>query len=648
MRVMVREGRIRRRSGAIAALLLLVVGAPQAAEAAKAGIGIAAHLQPGTVAVRSFAGVTGTVTGRPTGQTLVLQLRTPNGWRSLGRARIGAHGSYRFVLRTPARPVRWTLRVAAGAPGQPTAVSTPQSMNVVGSAFHVSAATAAVVPSGSPVTVRGALSPTTPGLVSLQRQTVGGWVGVATTHVTGAAFAVSAVLPAGRWRLRVVRNYSRATATGVSPVFAVTVYPQPQITLVGLPAGMVGLPYSALLEADGGIPPYTWTADGLPPGVLLAGAGLTGTPTSPGDAPVTLTVTDAQGHQASAAIPLQVALSPAAGNTVIGWGNDDHGQLGDGVVPGAQPVTAAGLSGVTAIAAGDGTGYALRYDQTVWAWGVNSAGQLGDLPSSPVATPAPVPALSGVAALAAGADFALALRIDGTVWAWGDNSHGQLGQPAGPAQPLPSMVPALHGVIAVAAGADFALALRADGTVWAWGDNAHGQLGQPAGADRATPEPVAGLSQVRSLAAGAATGYALRTDSTVWTWGDDDRGQLGDGAVADSAVPAPVSGLGPVTFIAAGAGDGYAVGADGTPWAWGENDADQLGMASATAGGLPVQVPGLTEVRAVAAGTTTAAVREDGSVWTWGNSRAAAPVPGVNHAVTVAVGSDASYALHGP
>jgi len=193
-----------------------------------------------------------------------------------------------------------------------------------------------------------------------------------------------------------------------------------------------------------------------------------------------------------------VAAAPTG--VVVAWGWKCEGQ--------SWPVPA-GLSGVTAIAAGDCHSLALRSDGTVVAWGI-------------AARSWPVPAgLSGVTAIAARSYHSLALEADGTVVAWGANNVGQTTVPAG-----------LSGVIAIAAGGAHSLALKSNGTVVAWGDDGDDQTDVPAG-----------LSGVTAIAAGVDQSLALKSDGTVVAWGHNNYGQ--------TDIPAGLSG---VTAIAAGGG----------------------------------------------------------------------------------------------
>lgn len=146
-----------------------------------------------------------------------------------------------------------------------------------------------------------------------------------------------------------------------------------------------------------------------------------------------------------------------------------------------------------------------------------------------------MPGLADVRAIAAGDDHSVALKADGTVWAWGDNAHGQLGDGATLNRQHPVQVKGLENVTAIAAGGNHTLALRADGTVWAWGGNANSR-------DDATPVQVQGLDNVVDIAAGGDFALALKSDHTVLAWGGKAHGQLGDGTT--HARPAPMAGGG--------------------------------------------------------------------------------------------------------
>ncbi|MBE0447207.1 MAG: S-layer homology domain-containing protein [Actinobacteria bacterium] len=291
---------------------------------------------------------------------------------------------------------------------------------------------------------------------------------------------------------------------------------------------------------------------------------------------------------ASAGYLHSLALKPDG--TVWAWGDNGQGQLGDGTTTDKHtPVPVSGPSGITAITAGDDHSLALKSDGTVWAWGRNSRGQLGDGTTTRSLTPVPVSGLSEVIAVAAGADHSLALKPDGTVWAWGSNYFGELGNETMTRSLTPVPVSGLSEVIAVAAGDFYSLALKSDGTIWAWGYNASGQLGDGTTTYRSTPAQISELSGITAIAAGSGHSLALKSDGTVWAWGRNSRGQLGDGTTTRSFTPVPVSGLSEVIAVAAGIDHSLALKSDGTVWAWGYNASGQLGDGT-TINYTPVKV----------------------------------------------------------
>jgi alpha-tubulin suppressor-like RCC1 family protein len=254
-----------------------------------------------------------------------------------------------------------------------------------------------------------------------------------------------------------------------------------------------------------------------------------------------------------------------------------------------------------------------------YVWGSNH-GQLGNATRTYWSTPEPLRGLSGVVSVASHT----AALADGSVWTWGTNWSGNLGHGwhGAAVVPFPVRVPGITGAVDVADTTATHYALRADGTVWSWGDDGNGALGTGGVSPfPSRPQQVSGLTGVTAIAAGGSTGYALRGDGTVWAWGWNHQGQLGTGSTAaDSNVPVRVSGLTDVVEIAAGGNNAFAITSDGALWAWGVNHYGTLG--NGTTGGLsrvPVRVTGLTGVVAVAGdGSNSYAVRDDGSVWSWG------------------------------
>ncbi|CAI6070600.1 InlB B-repeat-containing protein [Cohnella sp. JJ-181] len=225
--------------------------------------------------------------------------------------------------------------------------------------------------------------------------------------------------------------------------------------------------------------------------------------------------------------------------TVWAWGDNESGELGDGTltsrsVPGVVP----GLADIIAVSAGGYHSIALKADGTVWAWGLNTAGEMGNgTQSAAQSTPVQVAGLDHVVAISAGNYHNLAIKENGTVWAWGDNGWGALGDGTTTKRIVPVQVQGLSDVKAVSAGGWHSVALKADGTVWGWGHNNYGQVGDGTKTQRNAPVQLSGLEDVTQIAAGSFHAAALRKDGSIWSWGFGGYGQLGNGNYSDSVVP---------------------------------------------------------------------------------------------------------------
>ncbi len=361
-----------------------------------------------------------------------------------------------------------------------------------------------------------------------------------------------------------------------------------------------------------------------------------------------VTVTGLSGvTQIAAGSAATVAL--LSDGSVMAWG--DSLQVGDGEFSGATdvpvPVCAVGsegpcphgpyLTGVTAVASGNGYAMALLSNGTVAAWGGQGEGVLGDANPEARANPTdvcsvgteinnekfcPKGILKEVSAISAGSSFAMALLDNGTVVSWGNDNSGQLGDGGENSEYGPVVVSGLSKVKAISAGGAHGLALLEDGTVKAWGDNAEGQLGVgtstgpgKCGTDGCsrTPVPVTALSGVTAVSSGLLESYALLGSGKVMAWGDNQQGALGDGTESGpehcerpcSTTPVEVSGLSGVKTIGSGAENVLALLDSGALAVWGANETGQLGDGTTTNSDMPVGIPvcSLGEIAGVSDGS---------------------------------------------
>jgi alpha-tubulin suppressor-like RCC1 family protein len=351
--------------------------------------------------------------------------------------------------------------------------------------------------------------------------------------------------------------------------------------------------------------------------------------------------------------------TPTPPGYAFAWGSNASGEAGDGTQSTTRlaPFPVSALGRVNQVAAGGGHALAVKADGTIWAWGNNGSGQLGDGSRESRRLPVAVLRPGGARGVAGGGGHSLGVWQDGSVWAWGRGTEGQLGNGAAADSAIPVQV-ALASATRLAAGARHSLAI-VDGRVWAWGSNSSRQLGTGAAGQSPTPALVPGTSGIVAIAAGEAHSLALGSDGALWAWGANGAGQLGDGSTADRSAPTRVTGLPPIAAVAAASNSSVALARDGTVWAWGDNTFFAIGSASLPASAVPLQVSGVQEIIEVAAGGLhMLALGRDGRVRAWGyggpgqlgdggttNSQAPTTAIGLPQAVRIAAGGNLSLAI---
>ena len=240
------------------------------------------------------------------------------------------------------------------------------------------------------------------------------------------------------------------------------------------------------------------------------------------------------------------------------WGDGSYYQLGNGLnsdqwTPVTLPVGGPWDGPWIDVAGGFGHSVALQDNGTIWSWGLNDNGQLGidsfDDSTVPAALNNPADMGSHTwTAVAAGDYHSVALRSDGTIWAWGNNDYGQLGDGSNDGSLVPVQVsnPAdmgTHTWTHISAAGQTTVARRSDGTIWAWGNNDFGQLGNNSNLESPIPVQEAnGLTDWAAVDTGGIHTVGLRTDGTLWAWGYNGHGQLGNGSTDDSSTPVQVAG----------------------------------------------------------------------------------------------------------
>ncbi|WP_416292522.1 OmpL47-type beta-barrel domain-containing protein [Paenibacillus illinoisensis] len=412
--------------------------------------------------------------------------------------------------------------------------------------------------------------------------------------------------------------------------------------------------------------------------------------------------------------------------TVWSWGMNESGQLGLGdLVDHPTPSQIPNLNNVIKIAAGYSHSMALTNTGEVWAWGNNYYGEVGDGTSiQKRAVPVKAAHLKGATDIEAGEMYSFALKKNGSLWSWGSNTNGLLGNGTTTAQPTRSLVngisfptdttpptitnklkstgktsstvvlsweesednhavkeylvykgTALFATLPVdgksldlisdytatglspgeaytftvkakdyagnlsassnsvsvtteqsftremAGGQSHSYALKSDGSVWSWGVNMSGQLGSDKIYSSKVPVQIPNLNSIISITSGTDYGLALKSDGTVWAWGSNANGQLANTNSRQQSLPVKIEGIDSVVAIDAGTSHVLALKKDGTVWSWGSNFYGELGLGNNTSQYSPTKIPSLSGVKSISAGAFFSfAVKSDGTVWSWGNN----------------------------
>jgi cysteine-rich repeat protein len=307
------------------------------------------------------------------------------------------------------------------------------------------------------------------------------------------------------------------------------------------------------------------------------------------------------------------------------WGEGANGRLGNGTTTDSTtPVTVTGLAGVAQIEAGQNFNCARLTDGTLRCWGYGGYGRLGNGATADALTPVTVNATVG-----AKADRALSAHLgvhtcsikaaDGSIWCWGENGYGQLGDGTTTDRLAPVRAGSLTGAVALTTGYQHTCAVLASGAVWCWGNGAYGRLGNGATANQSSPVQVTGVTTAVAVSAGELHSCARLADGTARCWGRGANGRLGNGATADSSTPVTVTGLTGAAQLQTGSDFNCARLGDATVRCWGAGAYGRLGNGLTTDQTTPVTVTGLTDAQQLGLGWDHAcAIVTDGHARCWG------------------------------
>jgi alpha-tubulin suppressor-like RCC1 family protein len=293
--------------------------------------------------------------------------------------------------------------------------------------------------------------------------------------------------------------------------------------------------------------------------------------------------------------------------TLWAWGDNTIGQLGQGnTTDTSSPVQVGSLTDWKQVSCGSNMTAATKTDGTLWVWGSNFVGELGDGTTTSQSSPIQIGLLSNwdhVACDAYGL-FTSAIKTDGTLWAWGDNGYGQLGQGNNLSTSSPVQVGSLTDWKQVSCGYSRVAAIKTDGTLWGCGYNDRGAMGDnsPFGSGISSPIQIGLLTNWSVVECGNDHNVAIKTDGTLWTWGYNFFGQLGDNTIVNKSSPIQVGVASDWVTASAGQYNISAIKLDGTLWTWGNNNSGQLGDGTTTPTSSPVQIGMLTDWKSVACG----------------------------------------------
>ena len=323
------------------------------------------------------------------------------------------------------------------------------------------------------------------------------------------------------------------------------------------------------------------------------------------------------------------------------WGSNRYGKLGDSTtVHRSSPVqTISGGTDWSQVACGDDHTAAIKTNGSLWLWGNNSFGQMGN--SSTVDTSSPIQTIvagTDWEQVCAGNNFTTAIKTDYTLWSWGKNDLGQLSinTTLNISSPVQTVGFATNWS-AVRCGHNNASGIKSDGTLWTWGSNSIGQLGNgisssivPTYATSSPVQTVAGGNEWYDFSVGknaiAAISSSTFNPKNLWVWGGNNRGQLGDGTTIDRSIPVQtIDNITDWQEIIVGSAFMAGLTKSGRIWCWGENTYGQLGDNSsgqAASKSSPVQtITFATNWTKISAGSSfLGAIKDDGSLWMWGNN----------------------------
>ena len=307
--------------------------------------------------------------------------------------------------------------------------------------------------------------------------------------------------------------------------------------------------------------------------------------------------------------------------TLWAWGKNGDGQLGDGTNTNRNtPVQIGSANNWLKIAAGNYSSLGIKTDGTLWTWGTNSFGQLGDGTTLPKNSPSQVGTSNAWSMVTAGNSHSMALQNDGSLWGWGYNGSGQLGDGLSGNYLVPTLISNVNEWSTIVAGGISTFGIKLDGTLWGWGGNTLGNLGDGTTSYKLVPTQIGVGSTWLTVSPNSNSTCAIKSDGTLWSWGSNNRGQLGIGSTVQKLVPTQVGTL--QNWVHVDAGESFALGiqSNGSLWSWGYNLNGQLGDGTTVQKTSPIQVGNSAWASIQAGANFSIGQKSDGIFWGWGGN----------------------------
>ncbi len=309
------------------------------------------------------------------------------------------------------------------------------------------------------------------------------------------------------------------------------------------------------------------------------------------------------------------------------WGLGTTGQLGEGTVAvnRSSPVSVVGAHSFDEVTCGGSHSVAVKSNNgTVWCWGLNGSGQLGDNSITNRSSPVSVVGAHSFAEISGGSRHTMAIKSNnGTCWGWGDGASGQIGDGTVNPRSSPVSVVGAHSFTEISAGNFHTLALKAnDGSAWSWGSANAGQVGDNTATSRSSPVSVVGAHSFDKIYAGNSVSFGIKAnDGSLWAWGSGAQALLAQNTtLVNRSSPVSVVGSHSFTKVVSNGSHAIALKAnDGSVWAWGINTNGQLGDGSISTRSSPVSVIGGHSFTDIAVSSThSMGMKANGEVWSWG------------------------------